>query len=78
MSLTTREVADLLHVSATTVTRTYAATRIPAAKVGRQWLFEREDVDHFLASRRVESRPRPGRPSTRSRAGTSRRTAPSC
>ena len=44
MSLTTREVADLLHVSTTTVTRTYAATRIPAAKVGRQWLFEREDV----------------------------------
>jgi excisionase family DNA binding protein len=45
--LTTREAADLLHVSRSRVLKLIAAHRLPATKVGRDWQLTPADVAAF-------------------------------
>ncbi|MBI4257214.1 helix-turn-helix domain-containing protein [Candidatus Uhrbacteria bacterium] len=46
--LTLDEVSRLLRVNRATVYRMARKQKIPAAKVGRQWRFERERIDEWL------------------------------
>jgi excisionase family DNA binding protein len=50
--LTTEQVLDYLQVNLRTVYRLIKAGRIPAVRVGRQWLFRRSDIDGWLDSSR--------------------------
>ena len=58
MTLTTEQVAEILHTTPTTVRRMASAGRLTASKVGRRWLFTQESVDALLAEHsNRESRP---------------------
>jgi excisionase family DNA binding protein len=60
--LTTEEVLDYLHVNLRTVYRLIKAGKIPAVRVGRQWRFNRADLDAWLdgqRSRKSRSTPVP-------------------
>jgi excisionase family DNA binding protein len=50
--LTTEEVLDYLHVNLRTVYRLIKAGKIPAVRVGRQWRFNRADLDAWLDGQR--------------------------
>jgi excisionase family DNA binding protein len=45
--LTLREVAEFLQVHPTTVYRLLKHGRIPAFRVGSDWRFNLEDIDHW-------------------------------
>jgi excisionase family DNA binding protein len=49
--LTTRQLQDLLKVDRTTIYRMVEAGSLPAARVGNQWRFEREQIEVWLQSR---------------------------
>ena len=51
--LTTDEVLDYLQVNLRTVYRLIKAGKIPAVRVGRQWLFRKTDIDAWLASQQA-------------------------
>lgn len=48
--LTTRQLQDLLKVDRTTIYRMVEAGNLPAARVGNQWRFEREQIEGWLQS----------------------------
>lgn len=56
--LTTDEVLEYLQVNLRTVYRLINAGTLPAVRVGRQWRFRKSDIDSWLDSQRVQSRPR--------------------
>jgi excisionase family DNA binding protein len=45
--LTTRQAAEILGVTAQRVTNLVRAGRLPATKVGRDWLIARQALEHF-------------------------------
>ena len=53
--MTVRELADYLRVHPSTVYRLLKQKRIPAFKVGSDWRFNREAIDHWrLEQPRIE------------------------
>ena len=56
--LTTEEVMDYLQVNLRTVYRLIKAGRIPAIRIGRQWRFQRRDIDAWLEANRSSGRRR--------------------
>lgn len=53
--LTTEEVMDYLQVNLRTVYRLIKAGRIPAVRIGRQWRFQKKDIDAWLNGNRSTS-----------------------
>jgi len=51
--MTLQEVADYLRVTRKTVYRLLEGGKIPAAKVGRQWRFDRAAIDKWLSEKSV-------------------------
>lgn len=51
--LTTEEVMDYLQVNLRTVYRLIRAGRIPAVRIGRQWRFQKTDIDAWLEDNRT-------------------------
>ncbi|MFN4292716.1 MAG: PocR ligand-binding domain-containing protein [Thermoflexales bacterium] len=49
--LTTHQVQDLLKVDRTTIYRMVESGRLPAIRVGKQWRFEPDAVEHWLHER---------------------------
>lgn len=54
--LTTEEVMDYLQVNLRTVYRLIKAGRIPAVRIGRQWRFQRKDIEAWLDGNRSNTR----------------------
>ena len=50
-TLDAEEAAALLHLSVRRVQRLASAGKLPGARVGRKWLFRREELDRLLGSR---------------------------
>jgi excisionase family DNA binding protein len=50
--MTLEEVASYLRLSRDTVYRLTQAGTIPAAKVGNQWRYRKEEVDEWLAKQK--------------------------
>jgi len=48
--LTTRQVQEILHVDRTTIYRMVESGRLPAVRVGKQWRFDRADLEGWLRS----------------------------
>ena len=46
--LTLEEISRMLRVDKATVYRMARSRRIPAVKVGRQWRFEKSEIDQWL------------------------------
>lgn len=65
--LTTDEVANLLRLQPDTVRKLAASGDLRAAKIGREWRYEPDDVDLFVAGKANRSR-RKRRRSTAARA----------
>lgn len=55
--MTTQEVASLLGVNEQRVRWLVAHGRIPAQKIGRDWLFERAAVEEYNRQRKPAGRP---------------------
>ena len=51
--LTTRQVQELLQVDRTTIYRLVEAGQLPAIRVGKQWRFERAELDRWLQDQTV-------------------------
>lgn len=54
--LTTEEVMDYLQINLRTVYRLIRAGRIPAVRIGRQWRFQKADIDTWLERNRSRGR----------------------
>jgi len=52
--LTTEEVATLLRTSPRTVARWAKEGRLPAVRIGKQWLFPAEELEALLRAKREE------------------------
>ena len=63
--LSTEEVQDYLQIDQRTVYRLIHAGKLAAFRIGRQWRFQKEDLDAWLATRRLEATNRPTPPSQR-------------
>ena len=50
-TLTAEQAAQLLHLNVKRVQGLARAGRLPAARVGRKWLFRREDLEALLGTR---------------------------
>jgi excisionase family DNA binding protein len=59
--LTTEEVMDYLQVNLRTVYRLIKAGRIPAVRIGRQWRFQKKDIDAWLDGNRSTSTTSPAK-----------------
>ncbi len=46
--MTIEEVADYMQVSRFTVSRLANFHPIPASKIGRQWRFQKEEIDRWM------------------------------
>lgn len=57
-TLTVQEAADLLHLNVKRVQSLARAGRLPAVRVGRKWLFHRDQLDALLG-RGAAARPAP-------------------
>lgn len=58
--MTIEEVAAVLRVSRFTVYRLAKGRAIPATKIGRQWRFQKEEINRWLLqAHRAEPRSRP-------------------
>jgi len=57
--LTTEEVMDYLQVNLRTVYRLIKAGRIPAVRIGRQWRFQKKDIDAWLHGSRTSDHATP-------------------
>jgi excisionase family DNA binding protein len=55
--LTTNQVQELLNVDRTTIYRLVQSEQLPAIRVGKQWRFDREEIDRWLHSRNAPSTP---------------------
>ena len=53
-TLNAAEAAAVLHLSVKRVQRLSRAGRLPAVRVGRKWLFRREELDRLLGARDSE------------------------
>lgn len=49
--VTSTQVADQLGISPQAIRKVIADGRLPAEKVGRQWVITRENLEHFKAAR---------------------------
>ena len=49
--MTIEEVAQYMRVSRFTVYRLAKSHSIPATKIGRQWRFQREEIDQWVRNR---------------------------
>jgi molybdopterin-binding protein len=49
-TLTVKQAADLLHLNIKRVQSLARSGRLPAVRVGRRWLFERERIESLLGS----------------------------
>jgi excisionase family DNA binding protein len=49
--LTTHQVQDLLSIDRTTIYRLVQSNQLPAIRVGKQWRFDRAEIDRWLHSR---------------------------
>ncbi|HXY69502.1 MAG TPA: TOBE domain-containing protein [Gemmatimonadales bacterium] len=54
ITLNAEEAAALLHLSVKRVQRLSRAGKLPAVRVGRKWLFRREELDRLLGARESE------------------------
>lgn len=52
---TVGELADYLRVHPSTIYRLLERKELPAFKVGRDWRFTREEIDHWLAKRQIRT-----------------------
>ena len=50
-TLDAAEAAAVLHLSVRRVQRLASAGKLPAARIGRKWLFRREELDRLLGPR---------------------------
>jgi excisionase family DNA binding protein len=66
--LTTEEVMDYLQVNLRTVYRLIKAGRIPAVRIGRQWRFQKRDIDAWLEGNRSNSPTTPAKAPSSTRA----------
>lgn len=57
--LTTEEVMDYLQINLRTVYRLIRAGRIPAVRIGRQWRFQKADIETWLEHNRSQDRGSP-------------------
>jgi excisionase family DNA binding protein len=46
--LTLKDIAEYLKVHPSTIYRLLKKKRLPAFKIGRDWRFNRESIDHWL------------------------------
>ena len=53
-TLNAAEAAAVLHLSVKRVQRLSRAGKLPAVRVGRKWLFRREELDRLLGAREAE------------------------
>ena len=53
--LTVKEIADYLKFHKMTIYRHVRQGRIPASKVGRRWLFNKESIDNLLLGQDKET-----------------------
>jgi molybdate transport system regulatory protein len=53
-TLNAAEAAAVLHLSVKRVQRLARAGKLPAVRVGRKWLFRRDDLDRLLGARETE------------------------
>jgi molybdate transport system regulatory protein len=53
-TLNAAEAAAVLHLSVKRVQRLARAGKLPAVRVGRKWLFRRDDLDRLLGARESE------------------------
>lgn len=53
--LTTEEVLGYLNVTPRTIYRLIRTGELPAIRIGRQWRFQRSDLDAFLDRQRAVS-----------------------
>jgi len=58
MLLTTTQAADHLNVSPRRVRALIAAGRLPAVKIGRDWMIEPDALERFQAKPRKVGRPK--------------------
>lgn len=56
--LSTQDVADLLGITRSLVLRYIREKRLPAQRIGSQWVVERRDMDAFNAQPRRPGPPR--------------------
>ncbi len=59
MDLKVKDVADLLHVSESTIYRWLDGSKIPAYKLGEEWRFSREDIQDWLIETKRENSDEP-------------------
>jgi len=59
-TLSAGQAAELLHLNVKRVQSLAREGRLPAVRVGRRWLFHREQLEHLLGARRA-GLPAPGR-----------------
>lgn len=55
--MTIEEVAQYMRVSRFTVYRLAKGRSIPATKIGRQWRFQREEIDQWVKDQYRRERP---------------------
>lgn len=60
--LTIEEVAEYMQVSRFTVYRLAKGCALPATKIGRQWRFQRQEIEQWLRTRNSRKRPPAHRP----------------
>ena len=58
--MTTREVAEYLHIHPLTVSKHAREGRIPGFKIGADWRFHRKHIDRWIQEK-LESQMNPGR-----------------
>jgi excisionase family DNA binding protein len=49
--MTTKEVADYLRVHPSTVYKLLREHQVPAFRIGSDWRFNKEQIDHWMADR---------------------------
>lgn len=54
--MTVKEVTDYLRVNQRTVYRLAVERRLPGFKVGANWRFKRDDIDHWISEQSVAGR----------------------
>jgi excisionase family DNA binding protein len=55
-TLTLKEAAEFLRLSAGTLRRLARARKIPVIKLGRKWLFRQASLERWLAEREIQER----------------------
>jgi molybdate transport system regulatory protein len=72
-TLDVAQAAALLHLNAKRVQNLARAGKLPASRVGRRWLFEREALERLVAGGATRPAPRAAPPRTAARSSISAR-----